>query len=60
MTVTAAAAGTWQLGDLTVNRLGFGAMRLTPDHLTENVAAGALRLSPGEMDRLQPLRHQGA
>lgn len=24
----AAAAGTWQLGDLTVNRLGFGAMRL--------------------------------
>jgi pyridoxine 4-dehydrogenase len=25
----AAAAGTWQLGDLTVNRLGFGAMRLT-------------------------------
>ena len=25
----AAAAGTWHLGDLTVNRLGFGAMRLT-------------------------------
>jgi aryl-alcohol dehydrogenase-like predicted oxidoreductase len=25
----AAAAGTWQLGDLTVNRLGLGAMRLT-------------------------------
>jgi pyridoxine 4-dehydrogenase len=25
---TAAAAGTWQLGDLTVNRMGFGAMRL--------------------------------
>jgi pyridoxine 4-dehydrogenase len=25
----AAAAGTWQLGDLTVSRLGFGAMRLT-------------------------------
>lgn len=24
----AAAAGTWQLGDLTVNRMGFGAMRL--------------------------------
>jgi aryl-alcohol dehydrogenase-like predicted oxidoreductase len=24
----AAAAGTWRLGDLTVNRLGFGAMRL--------------------------------
>ncbi|MGI5403128.1 oxidoreductase [Streptomyces sp. CA-135486] len=28
-TITAAAAGTWQLGDLTVNRIGLGAMRLT-------------------------------
>ncbi|MEV1054002.1 oxidoreductase [Streptomyces sp. NPDC049887] len=28
-TINAAAAGTWELGDLTVNRLGFGAMRLT-------------------------------
>ncbi|GGZ70198.1 oxidoreductase [Streptomyces subrutilus] len=27
-TITAAASGTWTLGDLTVNRLGFGAMRL--------------------------------
>src|SRR5271170_5551938 len=27
--ITAAAAGTWKIGDLTVNRLGFGAMRLT-------------------------------
>jgi pyridoxine 4-dehydrogenase len=27
--IAAAAAGTWQLGDLTVNRMGFGAMRLT-------------------------------
>src|SRR5690348_11642609 len=26
--IDAAAAGTWTLGDLTVNRLGFGAMRL--------------------------------
>jgi pyridoxine 4-dehydrogenase len=26
--MTADAAGTWRLGDLTVNRLGFGAMRL--------------------------------
>ena len=26
--ITADAAGTWKLGDLTVNRLGFGAMRL--------------------------------
>ncbi|MEU1075789.1 MULTISPECIES: oxidoreductase [unclassified Streptomyces] len=28
-TIHAAAAGTWKLGDLSVNRLGFGAMRLT-------------------------------
>lgn len=28
-TITAAAAGTWKLGDLPVHRLGFGAMRLT-------------------------------
>jgi pyridoxine 4-dehydrogenase len=28
-TITADAAGTWTLGDLSVNRLGFGAMRLT-------------------------------
>jgi aryl-alcohol dehydrogenase-like predicted oxidoreductase len=28
-TTTAAAAGTWTLGNRTVNRLGFGAMRLT-------------------------------
>ncbi|WP_030813822.1 oxidoreductase [Streptomyces sp. NRRL S-337] len=27
-TITAAAAGTWRLGDLVVNRIGFGAMRL--------------------------------
>ena len=26
--ITADAAGTWNLGDLAVNRLGFGAMRL--------------------------------
>lgn len=28
-TITATASGSWKLGDLTVNRLGFGAMRLT-------------------------------
>ncbi|MFD3497519.1 aldo/keto reductase [Streptomyces sp. NPDC058678] len=28
-TITADAAGTWKLGDLTVNRIGLGAMRLT-------------------------------
>ncbi|WP_329039459.1 aldo/keto reductase [Streptomyces sp. NBC_00178] len=30
-TINASSAGTWQLGDLTVNRLGFGSMRLTQD-----------------------------
>lgn len=29
--INAEAAGTWRLGDLTVNRLGLGAMRLTSD-----------------------------
>jgi aryl-alcohol dehydrogenase-like predicted oxidoreductase len=40
--VTAAAAGTWNLGDLTVNRMGFGSMRLTvnPDR---DVAVAVLR-----------------
>ncbi|MFJ1791996.1 aldo/keto reductase [Kitasatospora griseola] len=33
---TAAAAGTWQLGDLTVNRLGYGAMRLTGNGMMGN------------------------
>ncbi|MGW3495354.1 oxidoreductase [Streptomyces sp. NPDC001020] len=28
-TITAGAAGIWKLGDLPVNRIGFGAMRLT-------------------------------
>jgi aryl-alcohol dehydrogenase-like predicted oxidoreductase len=34
--MAAAAAGTWELGDLTVNRLGFGAMRLTTIGPLEN------------------------
>jgi pyridoxine 4-dehydrogenase len=38
----AAAAGTWKLGDVTVNRMGFGAMRITanPDR---SVAIAVLR-----------------
>jgi len=31
MSITAAAAGTWELGNVTVNRMGFGSMRLTPN-----------------------------
>jgi aryl-alcohol dehydrogenase-like predicted oxidoreductase len=42
----AAAAGTWRLGDRTVNRLGFGAMRLTG-----SLPFGRSALS----DRAQPL-----
>ncbi|MFI5690549.1 aldo/keto reductase [Kribbella sp. NPDC051586] len=40
--MNAAAAGTWRLGDVTVNRMGFGAMRITanPDR---SVAIAVLR-----------------
>jgi aryl-alcohol dehydrogenase-like predicted oxidoreductase len=40
--MSAAAAGSWKLGDVTVNRMGFGAMRITanPDR---SVAIGVLR-----------------
>jgi pyridoxine 4-dehydrogenase len=40
--ITAAAAGTWTLGDRTVNRMGFGSMRITanPDR---DVAIRVLR-----------------
>jgi aryl-alcohol dehydrogenase-like predicted oxidoreductase len=58
MMTTAAAAGTWKLGDLSVNRRGFGAMRLpgtgNPDHLEENVAAAAIHLSADDLARLEP------
>lgn len=39
-TITAAAAGTWTLGDLSVNRMGFGAMRL-PQHGAAFAADGS-------------------
>ena len=35
-TTTAAAAGTWRLGDREVNRLGFGTMRLTGNGMSGN------------------------
>ncbi|MGW0390582.1 aldo/keto reductase [Streptomyces sp. NPDC003042] len=41
-TITATASGTWQLGDLTVNRIGFGSMRLT--HMADG--------SPSDRDRV--------
>ncbi|XUM03803.1 aldo/keto reductase [Streptomyces venezuelae ATCC 10712] len=45
-TITAAASGTWKLGDLTVHRVGLGAMRL-PQH-GEAFAADAV---PRDRDR---------
>ncbi|MGA7173617.1 MAG: aldo/keto reductase [Candidatus Dormiibacterota bacterium] len=47
-TISAASAGTWQLGDLTVNRIGFGAMRLTGtapfDHGTPSDRGRSIRV----------------
>ncbi|MEV7545271.1 aldo/keto reductase [Streptomyces sp. NPDC089915] len=45
-TITAAASGTWTLGDMKVNRIGFGAMRVPQD-------GPALRADsvPGDRDR---------
>jgi len=44
--ITADAAGTWTLGDLTVNRMGFGAMRLP--QTGRALTAGA---TPGDRNR---------
>jgi aryl-alcohol dehydrogenase-like predicted oxidoreductase len=38
-TITAAASGTWKLGDMEINRIGFGAMRLP--QTGEALVAGA-------------------
>ena len=52
---TAADAGTVDIGgDITVNRLGFGAMRIGP-HLEESVAAAGLRLDRQEIAALNDL-----
>jgi aryl-alcohol dehydrogenase-like predicted oxidoreductase len=48
-TITAAASGTWTLGDLPVNRIGFGAMRL-PQY------GGALVPDAAPRDRDQAIR----
>lgn len=45
-TITAAAAGTWNLGDVVVNRMGFGAMRLP-----QNGRAFAPDATPGDRER---------
>jgi len=48
-TISAAASGTWQLGDLEVNRIGFGAMRLTQNG--EALVADATRERPWPGDQ---------
>ncbi|GLV99119.1 oxidoreductase [Streptomyces lavendulae] len=45
-TITAAASGTWKLGDLEVNRLGFGAMRIPQNGAALHAAAAS-----GDRDR---------
>ncbi|MEV7711364.1 aldo/keto reductase [Streptomyces sp. NPDC088270] len=45
-TLSAAASGTWKLGDLTVNRMGLGAMRLTQKGAAFDDAA-----APSDRDR---------
>ncbi|WP_106581439.1 aldo/keto reductase [Murinocardiopsis flavida] len=46
----AAAAGTWQLGDLTVNRLGFGAMRVKDRASAVAVLRRAVELGVNHID----------
>jgi pyridoxine 4-dehydrogenase len=51
--ITAAAAGTWTLGDLTVNRMGFGSMRITanPDRdLAVSLLRRAVELGVNHID----------
>jgi pyridoxine 4-dehydrogenase len=51
--ITAAAAGTWTLGDRTVNRMGFGSMRITanPDReLAIRVLRRAVELGVNHID----------
>ncbi|MEU9005150.1 oxidoreductase [Streptomyces sp. NPDC048551] len=47
-TITAAASGTWKLGDLDVNRIGFGAMRLPQ-------SGAALRADAAPSDRARAI-----
>ena len=58
----AADAGTWTLGDLTVNRIGFGAMRLTgsapfDDGHAERPGPGDRGAAPRGRARREPHRH---
>jgi pyridoxine 4-dehydrogenase len=60
--ITAAAAGTWTLGDHTVNRMGFGSMRLTanPDRdLAIRVLRRAVELGVNHIDTAAFYRSPG-
>ena len=60
--VTAAAAGTWLLGDRTVNRMGFGSMRLTvnPDReVAIRVLRRAVELGVNHIDTAAFYRSPG-
>lgn len=50
--MTAAAASPVRVGDLSVNRLGFGAMRVCGPNLF-HVAAGTLKLSAADLASLE-------
>nr|WP_308129079.1 aldo/keto reductase [Actinoplanes polyasparticus] len=56
--ITAHAAGTWQLGDQVVNRMGFGSMRLTanPDRsVAIRVLRRAVELGVNHISRTAPV-----
>lgn len=60
--ITAAAAGTWTLGDRTVNRMGFGSMRVTanPDpELAIRVLRQAVELGVNHIDTAAFYRSPG-
>jgi pyridoxine 4-dehydrogenase len=60
--ISAAAAGTWKLGDFTINRMGFGAMRITanPDReLAIRVLRRAVELGVNHIDTAAFYRSPG-
>jgi pyridoxine 4-dehydrogenase len=60
--ITAAAAGTWGLGDRTVNRMGFGSMRVTANPDREHalsVLRRALELGVNHIDTAAFYRSPG-
>ncbi|QNE19098.1 aldo/keto reductase [Kribbella qitaiheensis] len=60
--ISATAAGAWKLGDLTVNRLGFGAMRITanPDReVAIRVLRKAVELGVNHLDTAAFYRSPG-